>query len=408
MGKGKKSQKYYWRIIGSVFRDGIDLRKYCVLILIIFFTCSCARVTSSGETMDIEDVTTNSKIEQTFVPLVSRIDSREQYNPRLLHSCYYLAEEDIWFFVLAGEEGGYLVHTNIHGANLSIVDVPLVREYDMDVICVAKINDQYYVGARDSATLRGIITSIPTENNRTRSYELAKDMAVLKMLPFNNGILILGIKNENNEQVLYLTMLNDQLNVEFCNPVFSGGNSTDPAYLLNSSNIAVDDENIYIQIDYGVVGRLQPEHWLLCYNSCGSKNWGIRLPDGLSISSISATNKHVYLYGMCGDLDCNDVLVNHEALVMCYSTNGEQKWQKQFESVSTFSFGASNDTGCIAISGVEGNDTLYVCHIDSEGVSEELQYTELLAATVRGLGITTNGVAVILGNIDTELVVLTD
>lgn len=392
------------------------MRKYCVLIiliilLVVLFTCASATA-DDGNNNGVEGTppnrpTNDSQICRPFSPQIYRIDAGKRYNPRLLHSTYYLSDDDIWFFVLNGKAGGYLIQTDDRANVLNIADVPLICGYDMEVSCIAKVNGRYLIGARDSSTLRGVITCLSNGNDKPRFYQIDQDIAVLRMIPSPNGMLVLGIKNEKNEQVLYLLMINDQFDVVFSNAVFYNGPSADVAYLLNSSYIAADD-HIYIQVDCGVPDRLQPEHLLLCFDLYGLENWRIRLPDRLSIQSLSASDDRVYLYGLTGDLDQNDVLVNHEATVMCYSSAGKQEWQRTYKSASMFYYGASNEDGCVATSGLHGDGTLHVYSIDSGGIIEKALYTEMLNTTVRGLGITSDGSAVVLGNNDEELFVLTN
>lgn len=389
------------------------MKKYGIFMILmaVLFTCASA-IADDGNTNGVEDMlpnrlTTGPQIGRSFSPQIYRVDAGERYNPQLLHSAYYLSDDDIWFFVLKGKAGGYLIQTDVRANVLNMAEVPVVSGYDMEVLGIAKVNGQYLIGARDSSMLRGVITCLSDGKDKPRFYQLDPDIAVLKMIPSPNGMLVLGIKNEKNEQVLYLLMINDRFDVVFSNAVFYSGPSADSAYLLNSSYMAVDN-NIYIQVDCGMPDRLQLEHLLLCFDLYGLEKWRIRLPDQLSIQSLSTADDRVYLYGLTGDLDQNDVLVNHKATILCYSSDGKQEWQKIYKPASMFYDGASNGDGCVAISGLNGDGTLHIYGTDSEGITEKISYIETLNTNVRGLGITSDGVAVVLGNDNKELFVFTN
>ncbi|MDO5378600.1 MAG: hypothetical protein Q4G52_09730 [Clostridia bacterium] len=389
------------------------MKKYGVFMILmaVLFTCASA-IADDGNIDGVGDMlpdgrTADPQMGRSLSPQIYRVDAGERYNPRLLHSAYYLSDNDIWFFVLKGKVGGYLIQTDIRANVLNMAEVPVVSGYDMEVLGIAKVNGQYLIGARDSSTLRGVITCLSDGKNKPRLYQLDSDIAVLKMIPSPDGMLVLGIKNEKNNPVLYLLMINDRFDVVCSNAVFYGGPSADSAYLLNSSAMAADD-NIYIQVDCGVPDRLQPEHLFICFDRYGLEKWRIRLPDQLSIQSLSTADDHVYLYGLTGDLNQNDVLVNHKATILCYSSDGKQEWQKIYESASMFYDGASNGDGCVAISGLDGDGTLHIYSTDSEGRTEKIAYIEMLNTNVRGLGITSDGVAVVLGHNDKELFVFTN
>ena len=336
-------------------------------------------------------------------PQTYRIRPQAPYDPRLLIDTFLVSNDEVAFYILDSEQGGYLIQTDRIGNTRNIVWVKNYFSKDSDIVYCTKTDDCYFLGVMNHEEGKGEIIAVSIRTGEVLR-RFALDFTVLEMTSIPNGICIFGATSTENTADLRMLQLNLDFDVLVDKIILSTERNVDPRYVLPSPS-AVAEEHLFIQVDRQPLGGARSTDYLYCFNLDGTIKWEIILPNNLAIRSISVNDKNIFLFGYTGDINERNILENHKATVLCYSHEGEQMWQNVYSDASQFYFSASNDNLCVGASGIDGGTT-YLCVIDNHGTTQKFWAEGIENSDDRGVFLTSDNHVLILCQNDTSLFII--
>lgn len=336
-------------------------------------------------------------------PQTYRIRPQAPYDPRLLIDTFLVSNDEVAFYILDSEQGGYLIQTDRIGNTRNIVWVKNYFSKDSDIVYCTKTDDCYFLGVMNHEEGKGEIIAVSIRTGEVLR-RFALDFTVLEMTSIPNGICIFGATSTENTADLRMLQLNLDFDVLVDKIILSTERNVDPRYVLPSPS-AVAEEHLFIQVDRQPLGGARSTDYLYCFNLDGTIKWEIILPNNLAIRSISVNDKNIFLFGYTGDINERNILENHKATVLCYSHEGEQMWQNVYSDASQFYFSASNDNLCVGASGIDGGTT-YLCVVDNHGNTQKFWEEEIGNSKDRGTFLTSDNHVLILCQNDTSLFII--
>lgn len=344
---------------------------------------------------------------QAATPKVIFLNNDGGYNARSLTATLYVSDDEIWLSGLANSKGSYLIEANIRGDtinNMTFLDAPGSNPI---IQCISKVEDALLLGFIDADNQAGTF-GLLSGNGNISYVSIQNSVKLTSMTPTAKGILALGVSFDEKEDVttLHAYHFNASGSTDFEKIIYTAKMSEDMYYLSSSIGCELNGQ-YFFRVNAGVPGRLQAERTLICLSSEGDEQWRALLPEGFAAERISASDQSIYLFGVWGSIDENDVLVNRKAAVVCYSADGTEKWSKTFEQPDMFHFGASTEGVCVAASGIEGPGTWRLCTINANGIIQSLTSVEFSDEMhVRGVFSSAVGESIILGTTDMQLFIL--
>lgn len=336
-------------------------------------------------------------------PQIYRIKPQAPYDPRLLIDAFLVSDDEVAFYILDSEQGGYLIQTDRIGNTRNIVLVKNYFSKDSDIVYCTKTDDCYFLGAMNHEEGKGEIISVSIRTGEVlRRFTL--DFTVLEITSISNGICVFGATSTENTADLRMVQLNLDFDVLVDKIILSTERSVDPRYVLPSPS-TVAEEYFFIQVDRKPMGGVRSTDYLYCFNLNGTIKWEIVLPNNLAIRSISANDKNIFLFGYTGDINEHNILVNHKATVLCYSHEGEQLWQNVYSETSQLYYSASNDKLCVGTSGIDGG-TMYLSVIDNHGTTQKFWAEAIENSDDRGMFLTSDNHVLIVCQNDTSLFII--
>ena len=342
---------------------------------------------------------TEERADTAASPQTYRIRPQAPYDPRLLIDAFLVSNDEVAFYILDSEQGGYLIQTDRIGNTRNIVWVKNYFSKDSDIVYCTKTDDCYFLGAMNHEEGKGEIISVSIRTGEVLR-RFALDFTVLEMTSIPDGICVFGATSTENTADLRMLQLNLDFDVLVDKIILSTERNVDPRYVLPSPS-AVAEEHLFIQVDRQPLGGARSTDYLYCFNLDGTIKWEIILPNNLAIRSISVNDKNIFLFGYTGDINERNILENHKATVLCYSHEGEQMWQNVYSETAQFYYGASNDNLCVGASGIDGGTT-YLCVIDNHGTTQKLWAEGIENSEDRGMFLTPANHVLILCQNDTS------
>lgn len=342
---------------------------------------------------------TEERADTAASPQTYRIRPQAPYDPRLLIDAFLVSNDEVAFYILDSEQGGYLIQTDRIGNTRNIVWVKNYFSKDSDIVYCTKTDDCYFLGAMNHEEGKGEIIAVSIRTGEVLR-RFALDFTVLEMTSIPDGICVFGATSTENTADLRMLQLNLDFDVLVDKIILSTERNVDPRYVLPSPS-AVAEEHLFIQVDRQPLGGARSTDYLYCFNLDGTIKWEIILPNNLAIRSISVNDKNIFLFGYTGDINERNILENHKATVLCYSHEGEQMWQNVYSETAQFYYGASNDNLCVGASGIDGGTT-YLCVIDNHGTTQKLWAEGIENSEDRGMFLTPDNHVLILCQNDTS------
>ena len=346
---------------------------------------------------------TEERADTAASPQTYRIRPQAPYDPRLLIDAFLVSDDEVAFYILDSEQGGYLIQTDRIGNTRNIVWVKNYFSKDSDIVYCTKTDDCYFLGVMNHEEGKGEIIAVSIRTGEVLR-RFALDFTVLEMTSIPNGICIFGATSTENTADLRMLQLNLDFDVLVDKIILPTERNVDPRYVLPSPS-AVAEEHLFIQVDRQPLGGARSTDYLYCFNLDGTIKWEIILPNNLAIRSISVNDKNIFLFGYTGDINERNILENHKATVLCYSHEGEQMWQNVYSDASQFYFSASNDNLCVGASGIDGGTT-YLCVIDNHGSTQKFWAEGIENSEDRGTFLTSDNHVLILCQNDTSLFII--
>ena len=336
-------------------------------------------------------------------PQIYRIKPQAPYDPRLLIDAFLVSDDEVAFYILDSEQGGYLIQTDRIGNTRNIILVKNYFSKDSDIVYCTKTDDCYFLGAMNHEEGKGEIISVSIRTGEVlRRFTL--DFTVLEMTSIPNGICVFGATSTENTADLRMVQLNLDFDVLVDKIILSTEKGVVPSYVLPSPS-AVAEEYFYIQLNQKAVGAWKADCYLCYFYMDGTLKWKIALPQDMYIRSISANNQNVFLFGSDNDTDEKGFWINTQATVLCYSHEGEQLWQNVYSETSQLYYSASNDNLCVGASGIDGG-TMYLCVIDNHGTTQKFWAEEIENSDDRGMFLTSDNHVLIVCQNDTSLFII--
>lgn len=336
-------------------------------------------------------------------PQIYRIKPQAPYDPRLLIDAFLVSDDEVAFYILDSEQGGYLIQTDRIGNTRNIVLVKNYFSKDSDIVYCTKTDDCYFLGAMNHEEGKGEIISVSIRTGEVlRRFTL--DFTVLEITSISNGICVFGATSTENTADLRMVQLNLDFDVLVDKIILSTEKGVVPSYVLPSPS-AVTEEYFYIQLKQKAVGAWKADRYLRCFYIDGTLKWKTALPQDMDIRSISANNQNAFLFGSDNDTDEKGFWINAQATVLCYSPEGEQLWQNVYSETSQLYYSASNDKLCVGTSGIDGG-TMYLCVIDNHGTTQKFWAEEIENSDDRGVFLTSDNHVLILCQNDTSLFII--
>ena len=331
----------------------------------------------------------------TFKALTCQVEYID-YVTVALSDALYVSEDEMWY---GGRltEGSYLFTTDDTGKILyqtEIVGIPGLQ--DPTIQCMTKSQDKLYLGLFDAGIQAGAVAVL--SNGAFSFYQLpeGEKVSLDSMSACDQGISFLSISYGEGFSDIYFSRYENE---ELVLRVHIG--TTTHVNSLLDTGICYSNGSKHYMIQYGrIAGRLQRDSYLLCLNNEGVVEWKIPLPNKTYINRITACQDHVYLSGLSGNLNEYDELVDHKALLLCYSQDGSKQWEYSREEFSEFHLEAVNERGvyCSTNSYPSGNYSLI--QLSSAGECLNMVYLpESSCLYVKGLWQEENGSIVLLGSL---------
>ena len=346
---------------------------------------------------------TEERADTAASPQTYRIRPQAPYDPRLLIDTFLVSNDEVAFYILDSEQGGYLIQTDRIGNTRNIVWVKNYFSKDSDIVYCTKTDDCYFLGAMNHEEGKGEIIAVSIRTGEVLR-RFALDFTVLEMTSIPNGICIFGATSTENTADLRMLQLNLDFDVLVDKIILSTEKGVVPSYVLPSPS-AVTEEYFFIQLNQKAVGAWKADRYLCCFYMDGTLKWKTDLPQDMYIRSISANNQNVFLFKSDNDTDEKGFWINSQATVLCYSTEGEQLWQNVYSETAQFYYGASNDNLCVGASGIDGGTT-YLCVIDNHGSTQKFWEEEIENSEDRGMFLTPDNHVLILCQNDTSLFII--
>ena len=346
---------------------------------------------------------TEDRADTAASPQTYRIRPQAPYDPRLLIDAFLVSNDEVAFYILDSEQGGYLIQTDRIGNTRNIVWVKNYFSKDSDIVYCTKTDDCYFLGVMNHEEGKGEIIAVSIRTGEVLR-RFALDFTVLEMTSIPDGICIFGATSTENTADLRMLQLNLDFDVLVDKIILSTERNVDPRYVLPSPS-AVAEEHLFVQVDRQPLGDARSTDYLYCFNLDGTIKWEIILPNNLAIRSISANDKNIFLFGYTGDINERNILENHKATVLCYSHEGEQLWQNVYSETSQLYYSASNDNLSVGASGIDGGRT-YLCVVDNHGNTQKFWEEEIGNSKDRGVFLTSDNHVLILCQNDTSLFII--
>lgn len=336
-------------------------------------------------------------------PQIYRIKPQAPYDPRLLIDAFLVSDDEVAFYILDSEQGGYLIQTDRIGNTRNIILVKNYFSKDSDIVYCTKTDGCYFLGAMNHEEGKGEIISVSIRTGEVlRRFTL--DFTVLEITSISNGICVFGATSTENTADLRMVQLNLDFDVLVDKIILSTEKGVVPSYVLPSPS-AVAEEYFYIQLNQKAVGAWKADRYLCCFYIDGTLKWKTALPQDMDIRSISANNQNVFLFGSDNDTDEKGFWINAQATVLCYSSEGEQLWQNVYSETSQLYYSASNDKLCVGASGIDGG-TMYLCVIDNHGTTQKFWAEEIENSYDRGMLLTSDNHVLIVCQNNTSLFII--
>lgn len=346
---------------------------------------------------------TEERADTAASPQTYRIRPQAPYDPRLLIDAFLVSNDEVAFYILDSEQGGYLIQTDRIGNTRNIVWVKNYFSKDSDIVYCTKTDDCYFLGAMNHEEGKGEIIAVSIRTGEVLR-RFALDFTVLEMTSIPDGICVFGATSTENTADLRMLQLNLDFDVLVDKIILSTEKGVVPSYVLPSPS-AVAEEYFFIQLNQKAVGAWKADRYLCCFYMDGTLKWKTALHQDMYIRSISANNQNVFLFGSDNDTDEKGFWINAQATVLCYSTEGEQLWQNVYSETAQFYYGASNDNLCVGASGIDGGTT-YLCVIDNHGTTQKLWAEGIENSDDRGVFLTSDNHVLILCQNDTSLFII--
>ena len=342
---------------------------------------------------------------QSISPNLTYIETDNDYDTRALNSTLYVSEDEIWYSGVSYTSGSWFVRTNRTGEIVferTFADAPGENPV---IHCIAKVDDAMMFGFIDGDKQDGSIGVMGNVEDKVTYYTIDSNINVTSMTAAPNGILLLGVQYnlDKNVSSLYTSLITPSGKTAFeIKELVTVDMNTD-AYTLASSRGIASAKGYFVQLNVGrEPQRVQPGRYLIGFDLEGNEQWRIVLPDEFSVQGLSASDDAIYLYGMTGDLDVNDTLVNHKAMVYCYkSSDGSERWHQSFETVDKFYYSNADNNGCAACTGLnDGAGSWIICSWTADGTLENYQQTAFTEpVTIRGIFLTEDKNVMVLGSL---------
>ena len=346
---------------------------------------------------------TEERADTAASPQTYRIRPQAPYDPRLLIDAFLVSNDEVAFYILDSEQGGYLIQTDRIGNTRNIVWVKNFFSKDSDIVYCTKTDDCYFLGVMNHEEGKGEIIAVSIRTGEVLR-RFALDFTVLEMTSIPDGICVFGATSTENTAALRMLQLNLDFDVLVDKIILSTEKGVVPSYVLPSPS-AVAEEYFFIQLNQKAVGAWKADRYLCCFYMDGTLKWKTALPQDMDIRSISANNQNVFLFGSDNDTDEKGFWINAQATVLCYSPEGEQLWQNVYSETAQFYYGASNDNLCVGASGIDGGTT-YLCVIDNHGSTQKFWEEEIENSEDRGVFLTPDNHVLILCQNDTSLFII--
>lgn len=134
---------------------------------------------------------------------------------------------------------------------------------------------------------------------------------------------------------------------------------------LTSSICCASDDSVFIVEVKSTDNDFQLEHELVSLDTAGKEKWRITLEGDMSIEDISVTDGNIYLVGFSIIRNDEEMPVSRSSMIRCYSDQGVERWQRQFDSPSAFYDCDAVEDMCIATSSENG--IWYIAVLDRDG-----------------------------------------
>lgn len=376
----------------------LRLKLMCVIVLLFIISIS-TMVYAYAET---EQVTTYEVLEPTYF----LINGADYVRENMLSTTLYVSADEIYFSGTSAEGGPWIVKTNAQGEVLSQIKLHVDNGEKIGICGMSKVPAGLLLGIIDFKTSLGSIGLL--KNDGQVSYTDLGDARYFSYFPIENGILAQGtLYDKINQTLAPQTILIDQDgHIIFKRTGVAYDIETDRGLLGTSVCCALNDSIFVVESrgsSIGGFGGFKGPSELFCLNLFGQEKWNIPLDPNIVVENIRATDDKVYMFGFLGKWDEEGIILEKQAVVQCYSQNGEYQWSQQFSSPEEYHFG---DAGLgITVAASMKNDVWYISVIGTDGAIRKMVKIDAPAQYINRPYIISDKMLVLLGMTNKQLVI---